>query len=86
MEPSAPGPLTFRHYSDSDDDDEEDSEISDAEKQGYCSDSCPAKINMKVLRVRRNKIKKLYNDHKKVKTCFVRSSLRRINAAVAVGQ
>ena len=65
MEPSAPGPLPFRHYSDSDDD-EEDSEISDAEEQGYCSHSCRAKINMKVQRVRRNKIIKLYNDHEQV--------------------
>ena len=66
MDPSAPEPLTFRHYSDSDEDDEEDSEISDAEDQGYCSHSCPAKMNMKVQRVRRDKIIKLYDDHKKV--------------------
>ena len=70
MEPSAPGPLTFRHYSDSDDD-EEDSEISDAEELGYCSHSCPAKINMKVQRVRRDKIIKLYDDHKKVNNGLV---------------
>ena len=59
------GPISaFRYHVE--DDEEEDSELSDAEAEGYCSHSSPAKIRMSLRNITRPKVKKLYNDPHKV--------------------
>lgn len=59
--------LAVRHPLGSRDNEGEESDVSDAEERGYCDPAAPAQIFLRLSRVRRCKIRELYNNTERVK-------------------